>query len=86
MESEYVWNNECPDDGFEVQQLHFDTDKLNKFLHKKMFERGIGVHVDDIKYVHIGEGIEYVEGSKRYYAHLFIDCMDLKTPDQVNWV
>ena len=74
MQSEYVWNNECPDDGFEVRQLHFDTDKLNEFLHKKCFERGISVHVDDIKYVHIGEGIEYVEGSKRYYAHLFIDC------------
>ena len=54
----------CPEDGLEVRQLHFDTDKLNKFLHKKCFERGISVHVDEIKYVHVGEGIEYVEGNK----------------------
>ena len=60
-----------------VNQYHFDTVKLNAFLHKKCKERGVSIKEDDIKDVlltHDGH-VKSLLGSKNdlYSADFFID-------------
>jgi tryptophan halogenase len=62
----------------QVNQFHFDTFKLNEFLHKKCKERGVVIVDDDIQDVEIdNEG--YVSNlvsihGKKYTSEFFVDC------------
>jgi len=63
-------NNERP-----VNQLHFDTFKLNKYLQKKCIERGIVIKEDTIKEVKINKkGIDFIKGTRKHKADFYIDC------------
>ena len=87
LQSKYVWENKCllslfnhPND-VPVNQFHFDTFKLNKFLHKKCIEMGINIVEDDIidTFLDSNGNIEYVYSkTKSYYSDFFIDCSGFK--------
>jgi tryptophan halogenase len=64
-----------------VNQYHFDTYKLNTFLHKKCTERGVKIVEDDISKVVISENgfVNSLVGEKgTYSAEFFIDCSGFK--------
>ena len=64
-----------PNDPRPVNQLHFDTYKLNKYLQKKCMERNITIQEDTIKEVKLNkDGIKYIKGNQKYTADFFIDC------------
>lgn len=61
-----------------VNQFHFDTFKLNEFLHKKCKERGVNITVDDIETVEI-DNTGFVQNlinkdGHKYNAEFFVDC------------
>lgn len=83
----HVWENKCLLNKFNhqndvpVSQFHFDTFKLNKFLHKKCVEMGINIIEDDIVDAVLDSdgNIEYVHSkTKNYYSDFFIDCSGFK--------
>ena len=54
-----------PNDPRPLNQLHFDTYKLNKYLQKKCMERNITIQEDTIKEVKLNKnGIKYIKGIK----------------------
>jgi len=63
-------------DCCKINQYHFNTFKLNDYLHKIAIEKGIKVSIDDIEEIKINsEGnIESIEGKEKYNADFFIDC------------
>ena len=62
-----------------VNQLHFDTYKLNNYLQKKCLERNIKIEEDTINEVKLNKnGIEYIKGTKKHKADFFIDCTGFK--------
>ena len=64
-----------PNDPRPLNQLHFDTYKLNKYLQKKCVERNITIQEDTIKEVKLDkDGIKYIKGNQKYTADFFIDC------------
>lgn len=64
-----------PNNPRPVNQLHFDTHKLNKYLQKKCIERKILIQEDTIKEVKLNkDGIEYIKGEQQHKADFFIDC------------
>ena len=78
-----------------TKQYHFDTFKLNKFLHKECHNRGIKIVIDDIDDVKLDsktEEILYVSSKKnKYAAEFFIDCsgfakLILKNTYGINWI
>lgn len=68
----------APDDGPGTNQYHFDTFKLNKFLHKKCAERGIKFVEAIVENVNLdvnGYVDSLVDQSGNVYsADFFIDC------------
>ena len=77
LQPEWVWDNECPHGDIPTIQYHFDTFKLNKFLHTKCKERGIDIVIDDltqVKYHRNGNISSVVSETDKYYADFFIDC------------
>tara|TARA_Y100000287_G_scaffold172970_1_gene160628 strand:+ start:373 stop:1887 length:1515 start_codon:yes stop_codon:yes gene_type:complete len=78
-----------------TKQYHFDTFKLNKFLHKECHNRGIKIIIDDIDDVKLDnktEEILYVSSKKKKYdSEFFIDCsgfakLILKNTYGINWI
>jgi tryptophan halogenase len=77
-----------------VNQYHFDTHKLNTFLHKKCNERGVIIIDDTIEHVELdNEG--YVNGlvnptGHKYTAEFFVDCSGfarvISSKLGVNWI
>jgi len=68
-----------PLDERPVNQLHFDTYKLNNYLQKKCLERNITIEEDTINEVKLNKnGIEFIKGFKKYKADFFIDCTGFK--------
>ena len=64
-----------PNNPRPVNQLHFDTHKLNKYLQKKCMERNIIIQEDTIKEVKLNkDGIESIKGEQQHKADFFIDC------------
>jgi len=64
-----------------VNQYHFNTFKLNDFLHKKSVERGIDVIEDEILDVNLNEQgeISNLKGEKNNYSSdFYIDCTGFK--------
>jgi len=65
-------------DNSPTNQFHFDTFKLNQFLHKECLKRGIKIIIDDIDNVKLDDKtkeILYVSSKKnKYAAEFFIDC------------
>lgn len=47
MQGHYVAESLLPENNYNINQFHFDTFKLNEFLHKKCNERGIKF-IDDV--------------------------------------
>lgn len=87
LQSPLVWGNKYPytplktKDDLLVNQFHFDTYKLNKFLHKKCLDAKIDIFYDDVidAYVENGETIKYIfSEDKKYTANFFIDCTGFK--------
>jgi len=87
LQPKSVWENKCHLNQFNhqndvpVSQFHFDTFKLNKFLHKKCIEMGINIIEDDIvdAFLDVNGNIEYVYSkTKNYYSDFFIDCSGFK--------
>lgn len=61
-----------------VNQYHFDTFKLNSFLHKKCAERGVTIVVDDIANVEL-DSDGFVsnlinDNGHKYTSEFFVDC------------
>jgi len=64
-----------PNNSRPVNQLHFDTFKLNEYLQKKCIERNIKIEEDTIEEVKINlKGIDYIKGIKKYKSDFYIDC------------
>ena len=66
----------CP-----VNQFHFNTHKLNIFLHKKAIERGIKVVEDDIQDIQLNKhgNISSLKGETlNYTSDFYIDCTGFK--------
>lgn len=87
LQPNYVWENRCLLSNFNnpndvpVNQFHFDTFKLNNFLHKKCFESGINIIEDEIIDADLDSNgnIKYVySNAKNYHADFFIDCSGFK--------
>ena len=61
-----------------TNQYHFDTFKLNEYLHRLCKERDISVKVDDIKTVDLhpesGDIVSVSSETTTYSADFFIDC------------
>ena len=79
----WVWENKPPltyfndNNNTPSRQFHFDTFKLNKWLHKKCEERLISVRIDDIKDVVFQEdgSIQYLCGVRKdYCSDFYVDC------------
>lgn len=64
--------------GSPTNQYHFDTFKLNEYLHRLCEERNISVEVDDIKTVNLhpesGDIVSVSSETTTYNADFFIDC------------
>lgn len=65
-----------------INQFHFDTHKLNIFLHKKCKERNINIYDDIITCVELDEN-GYIkrllgEGQNVYLSDVYIDCSGFK--------
>lgn len=82
-------------DNSPTNQYHFDTFKLNQFLHKECSKRGIKIIVDDIDNIKLDDKtkeILYVSSKKnKYAAEFFIDCsgftkLILKNVYGINWI
>lgn len=83
-----VWNSEVSWDehiqetlqDFPVAQFHFNTNKLNTFLHKTAEKYNINVYDDIITDVELDEnGITTIHGSKDSYEYdFYIDCTGFK--------
>jgi tryptophan halogenase len=43
LTKQYVIKSELPENNYRINQFHFDTFKLNEFLHKKCFKKGIKI-------------------------------------------
>lgn len=58
-----------------VNQFHFDTFKLNEYLHKLCKSRGIGIIEDEIDYVQLDdEGfVDGLIGTKHHYYDFYVD-------------
>jgi len=75
----YLSNKIDPSNERPVNQLHFDTYKLNNYLQKKCLERNITIEEDTINEVKLNkDGIEYIKGVKKHKAKFFIDCTGFK--------
>jgi tryptophan halogenase len=87
LQPDYIWENRCllhhfnhPND-VPVNQFHFDTFKLNKFLHKKCIQLGINIIDDEIIDASLDSNgnIECVHSNtKNYYADFYVDCSGFK--------
>jgi len=79
---------------FSVNQFHFNTFKLNTYLHKLCSQREIDIVTDTIKDVVLSENgdISYIVGDKdeNYIADLFVDSSGFKrilaTKVGANWI
>lgn len=87
LQSPLIWDNKYPHTPLKtrkdllVNQFHFDTYKLNNFLHKKCLNAGIDIFYDDIidAYVENNDVIKYIfSENKKYIADFFIDCTGFK--------
>jgi tryptophan halogenase len=70
-----------PDAGPAWNQYHFNTHKLNDFLHKVALEKKISVIEDEITDVVLAEdgSIDYLVGEKaQYRSDFYIDCTGFK--------
>lgn len=79
----WMWHNKTPLSFYNnlnntpTRQFHFDTFKLNKWLHQKCIERNIKIRVDDIKNIFLKDdgSIKYLCGTRNnYYSDFYIDC------------
>lgn len=77
----YQHKNYRDDNGYllcPTNQYHFDTFKLNEYLHRICEERNISVEVDDIKTVDLHPESGYIVSvsseTTTYSADFFIDC------------
>ena len=65
-----------------INQFHFDTHKLNNFLHKKCKERNIEIYDDVISQVEIDNDgfIKHLIGEQQniYSSDMYIDCSGFK--------
>lgn len=63
-----------------VNQFHFNTFKLNEYLHKLCADRGIGLIVDDINYIQLDEEgcISYIVGKDYHYYDFYVDSTGFK--------
>jgi tryptophan halogenase len=60
-----------------TNQFHFDTFKLNEYLHKVAIGKGVAVYDDDITSVHLNPEngyIDNVSGRETYYGDFWIDA------------
>ena len=77
MQGSYVADSLLPENNYNINQFHFDTFKLNKFLHKKCKELGINIIDDTLESVSLDENgfiTSVNSGSKKSYAYdFFID-------------
>ena len=84
MQPAGIWRNELSLNYFSnnndtpVNQYHFDTYALNKYLHKVCIERGIDIIVDDLcgakLHEESGEMNSVHSSTQEYRADFFIDC------------
>jgi len=51
----YVVKSELPENNYNINQFHFDTVKLNQFLHKKCFKKGIKLIEAELDQVELHE-------------------------------
>jgi hypothetical protein len=58
-----------------VNQFHFNTFKLNEYLHKLCEKRGIGIIEDDIAHVQLDEDgcVDYLLGKYHHYYDFYVD-------------
>ena len=74
----YKKSSKCFKVSTPVNQYHFDTFALNKFLHNLCEKSGIKVYIDDIKSIELdpenGEIKSLVSKKDTYEADFFIDC------------
>tara|TARA_Y100001963_G_scaffold20926_1_gene26868 strand:- start:1415 stop:2851 length:1437 start_codon:yes stop_codon:yes gene_type:complete len=82
LQPNWVWDSNVPLQYYiPSRQYHFDTFKLNSFLHKKCIERGINFFVDDIGNVTLDDqgNIESLVGKSGYYkSDFYVDCSGFK--------
>jgi tryptophan halogenase len=83
----HSWENKMdasrlePDSGPAWNQYHFNTHKLNDFLHKVALEKKISIVEDEILDVVLSEdgSIDYLVGEKsQYRSNFYIDCTGFK--------
>lgn len=87
MQPKYTWENKFPlehikyPDLIPTNQFHFDTFKLNNFLHKKCEEMSIDLIEDEIININFdsNQKINFIESNtKKYYSNFYIDCSGFK--------
>jgi len=62
-----------------VSQYHFDTHRLNDFLHSFAREKGCSIIEDTIENVEISQnGIEKIIGNREYVYDFYVDCTGFK--------
>lgn len=83
----HAWNNKMdhsrlePDAGPAWNQYHFNTHKLNDFLHKVALEKNISIVEDEILDVVLAEdgSVDQLTGEKhKYQSDFYIDCTGFK--------